>query len=180
VRAESDPVTAAARPRARVVALAAALLVATIAGTASAAVPRPPATDADNATNGNYGWFEAGRSWRGEFADPYILRAGSTFYAYSSGAGGRYLGRVTSHDLGTGRSTSAAGRRTRRRGWAVRPASRPDSIPAEIRQSKQSPGDIWNLNDALGCRPRARGACRRLQRVGATQLLGHRGRYIGR
>jgi len=50
----------AARPRPRVVALAAALIVAALAGSAGAATPRPPATDANNATKGNYGWFEAG------------------------------------------------------------------------------------------------------------------------
>jgi len=148
-------VTAAARPRARVVALAAALVVATLAGAASAAVPRPPATDADNATKGNYGWFEAGRSWRGEFADPYVLRAGNTFYAYSSGAGGRYLGVLTSNDLAHW---------TIHKRWSTHPApwmGGPDprhdpSIPLAIRQSTQSPGDMWNLNDAL-VRPAAWG-----------------------
>ena len=143
------------RGRVRPVALVLALLVALSANAAVAAAPQPPKTDADNATKGNYGWFEAGRSWRGEFADPYVLRAGSTFYAYSSGAGGRYLGVLTSHDLESWTihkrwSTHAAP-------WMGGPDPRHDpSIPLAIRQSNQSPGDIWNLNDAL-VRPAAWG-----------------------
>ena len=143
------------RGRVRPVALVWALLVALSANAAVAAAPQPPKTDADNATKGNYGWFEAGLSWRGEFADPYVLRAGSTFYAYSSGAGGRYLGVLTSHDLESWTihkrwSTHAAP-------WMGGPDPRHDpSIPLAIRQSNQSAGDIWNLNDAL-VRPAAWG-----------------------
>lgn len=131
------------------------ILAALVSSAAAATTPRPPATDADNATKGNYGWFEAGLSWRGQFADPYVLRVGHTFYAYSAGAGGRYIGVLTSTDLTHW---------TIHKRWSTHPApwmGGPDpkhdaSIPAEIRASNQSAGDMWNLNDAL-VRPAAWG-----------------------
>ncbi len=132
----------------RAIAAAVALILAALGSSAVAGASGPPATDASNATAGNYGWFEAGRSWRGQFADPHVVRVGGTYYAYSSGAGGRYLGVLTSPDLEHWTihqrwSNSAAP-------WLGGPDPRHDSsIPAEIRTSKQSVGDIWNLNDAL-------------------------------
>ncbi len=137
------------RRRATVVAAVLAL-VATALAAPALAVGAPPATDANNAGPGApYGWFEAGLSWRGEFADPDVLFYKGTYYAYSSGAGGRYLGVMTSPDLvhWTIRqhySTHAAP-------WAGGPDPRTDtSIPIEIRRvSEMSTGDMWNLNDAL-------------------------------
>jgi hypothetical protein len=115
----------------------------------------PPATDADNATPGNYGWFEAGLAWRGEFADPMVVKYGATYYAYSSGAGGRYLGVQTSSD---GVHWLAHPRwSTHNAPWAGGPDPRTDtSIPAEIRASGDTLGNIWNNNDAL-VRPAAWG-----------------------
>ena len=107
-----------------------------------------PATDADNAGPNDYGWFEAGLSWRGDFADPHIVRYNGVYYAYSSGAGGRFLGVLTSTDLVNWKAhkrwTANAAP------WAGGPDPRTDpAIPAEIRASSQSTGDIYNLNDAL-------------------------------
>lgn len=130
------------------IAVALSLILTAVASSAVAAAGGPPRTDADNATPGNYGWFEAGRSWRGEFADPHIVRVGATYYAYSSGAGGRYLGVLTSPDLV--HWTIHKRWSTSQPPWMGGPDPRHDpSIPAEIRASSQSAGDIWNLNDAL-------------------------------
>jgi beta-xylosidase len=114
-----------------------------------------PNTDADNATAGNYGWFQGGLSWRGEFADPYVVLVGHTYYAYSSGAGGRYLGVLTSPDLK--HWTIHQHWSKHKAPWLGGPDPRHDpTIPYAIRTSKQSAGDIWNLNDAL-VRPAAWG-----------------------
>jgi hypothetical protein len=116
----------------------------------SACIP-PPATDADNATGtpGNeWGWFESGQEWRGDFGDPHVLLYNNVYYAYSSPTGGRYLPVLTSTDLQTWRihkrwSTSPAP-------WAGGPSPSSDpSIPIEIRQSAMSDGDKWNMNDGL-------------------------------
>ncbi|HEY1739978.1 MAG TPA: family 43 glycosylhydrolase [Acidimicrobiia bacterium] len=145
-----------ARPRrALVVAAALALALIAVAGpsvasASSASVPSPPKTDADNANAASpYGWFEAGLAWRGQFADPDIVRYHGTYYAYSSDVDGRYLGVMTSTDLvhwvaRPHYSTHAAP-------WAGGPNPRTDSsIPTEIRRvSEMSAGDMWNLNDAL-------------------------------
>ena len=60
--------------------------------------PVAPSNDAIP-SNGAPGWFQAGRQWQGDFGDPDILRVGNTYYAYSAGAGGRYLSVLTSTDL---------------------------------------------------------------------------------
>ena len=139
-------------PRSRVfgraIAVAVPLILSALAGTAVAAAGGPPPTDAGNATRGNYGWFEAGRSWSGQFADPHVVRVGRTYYAYSPGAGGRYLGVLTSPDLV--HWTIHKRWSTAKAPWQGGPDPRHDPhIPVEIRQSSQSSGDIWNLNDAL-------------------------------
>lgn len=47
--------------------------------------PRPSGLDAANADERNpYGWFEADRSWWGDFGDPFVLRDGDTYVAYGS------------------------------------------------------------------------------------------------
>jgi hypothetical protein len=136
------------------IAVAVSLILTTFASGAVGASSAPK-TDADNATPGNYGWFEGGLSWRGEFADPDIVRVGRTYLAYSSGAGGRYLGVLTSTDLA--HWTIHERWSTSKPPWLGGPDPRRDpSIPAEIRASSQSTGDIWNLNDAL-VRPAAWG-----------------------
>ncbi len=132
----------------RVIAVVLPLILTAIVGTGIAVASSPPAADASNATPGNYGWFEGGLGWQGQFADPHVVLVGSTYYAYSSGAGGRYLGVLTSTDLVHWTihrhwSTSAAP-------WAGGPDPKHDpSIPLEIRLSSLSSGDMWNLNDAL-------------------------------
>jgi beta-xylosidase len=139
----------ARRPIALVVVMAAVLTACL------GAPPPPPATDADNATAGSYGWFEAGYQWRGQFADPDVVRIGPYYYAFSSGAGGRYLGVMRSSDLihwyaHPRWSTSAAP-------WLGGPDPHTDAtIPAEIRVANLTAGDMWNLNDAL-VRPSAWG-----------------------
>src|SRR6478609_7993988 len=95
----ANPRVARSRLFRRAIAAAMGLILIAFAGTALPAAAGAPATDADNATAGNYGWFEAGLSWRGQFADPDVIRVGNTYVAYSSGAGGRYLGVLTSTDL---------------------------------------------------------------------------------
>jgi beta-xylosidase len=61
-----------------------------------------------------------------------VVRDGSTYYAYSSPTGGRYLPVLTSTDLKT---------------WIIHPNWSP--VPAEIQASSQSDGDKRNLNDGL-------------------------------
>ena len=74
---------------------------------AFAATHAPPRVDADNARPGGYGWFEGGHRWQGEFADPEVVYDNGTYYAYSSGAGGRYLGIQTSTELPNTRASVA-------------------------------------------------------------------------
>ncbi len=133
-------------PRRRALLIAA--LGALLLGVAVPARASAPPVDAPNATAGNYGWFEAGLPWSGPFSDPTIVRAGNTYYAYSSGAGGRYLGVLASTDLTHWtihpRWTSAAAP------WLGGPDPSSDpQLPVEIRTSAQIPGDKWNDNDAL-------------------------------
>jgi hypothetical protein len=79
---------------------------------------------------------------------PHVVRVGGTCYAYSSGAGGRYLGVLTSTDLVHWTIHKYWSQATAP--WLGGPDPRHDArIPAEIRASAQSPDDIWNLNDAL-------------------------------
>ncbi len=112
------------------------------------AASHPPRLDASNAKPGDYGWFEAGLQWHGEFADPHIVKYHGVYYAYSSHAGGRYLGVQTSTDLV--HWTIADRWSNNLAPWAGGPNPRSDtSIPREIRTSSLSDGDVWNLNDAL-------------------------------
>lgn len=96
----------------------------------------------------DHGWFEADRQWVGDFGDPTVVKVGSTYYAYSSPTGGRYLPVLTSTDLRT---------------WMIHPnwstngpvgapgynVYTDPAIPAEIRASGQSPWDTYLLNDGL-------------------------------
>lgn len=140
-----------ARWRARS-ALVALVTVTALVASACYGTPPPPSTDSDNAEpsnpNNRYGWFEAGLEWRGDFGDPHVVRVGSTYYAYSSPVGGRYLPVLTSTDLVHWyihrRWTSKPAP------WAGGPNPQTDpEIPAEIRYAPLNDGDTWNMNDGL-------------------------------
>jgi Glycosyl hydrolases family 43 len=96
--------------------------------------PLAPTKDAipSNGVAGDHGWFQAGHQWVGDFGDPDILRVGNTYYAYSSGAGGRYLSVLTSTDLTH---------------WTIHPNWNP--LPSEIVKDAEKAGDKANNNDAL-------------------------------
>ncbi|MGZ4708512.1 MAG: family 43 glycosylhydrolase [Acidimicrobiales bacterium] len=101
---------------------------------------------------GDHGWFEAGKQWVGDFGDPTVVKVGSTYYAYSSPTGGRYLPVLTSTDLRT---------------WKIHPnwstAGPPGApgydphtdpaIPSEIRGGGFSDWDTYLLNDGLVAPP---------------------------
>ncbi len=111
-----------------------------------AGTPVAPPNDAIP-SNGVPGWFQAGRQWQGDFGDPDILRVGGTYYAYSSGAGGRYLAVLTSTDLRSWTihqqwSTGPAPWTTNTNAWKA-------GIPAEILADHETDGDKWDNNDAL-------------------------------
>ncbi len=124
--------------------LAAVSLVGLGAACVPAGTPPAPFKDADNGAANDHGWFQAGKTWRGDFGDPHILRVGNTYYAYSSSAGGRYLSVVTSTDLRT---------------WTIHPnwskASSPlaanwkAGVPAEILASRDTAWGQFDNNDAL-------------------------------
>jgi hypothetical protein len=133
--------------------LTALLAVASVMAFGAACVPTgtpvAPVKDAANGNPGDHGWFEGGKVWTGDFGDPDILRVGSTYYAYSSSAGGRYLSLVTSTDLKTWtihkRWSAAAGPYVS--GWKT-------GVPVELLAYPFSPasGIDWehfNNNDAL-------------------------------
>jgi hypothetical protein len=124
-------------------------LIAVLAVLGLASCTQPPFKDTLPGSGGpdDRGWFEPGQQWIGDFGDPHIVRVGTTYYAYSSPTGGRYLPVLTSTDLRT---------------WVVHPrwsdAGPPSGaynvnldprIPIEIRQSPQGAGDKYNLNDGL-------------------------------
>jgi hypothetical protein len=129
-------------------------LVATTAVVALAAcqptppitVKAPPFRDSSGATNGTRGWFQPGTSWWGDMGDPTIVRVGSTYYAYASPVGGRYLPVLTSTDLVTwkvhGRWTTAGPPGTP--GYSV--VDDP-SIPAEIRGKANTGTGIFSASD---------------------------------
>jgi hypothetical protein len=111
----------------------AAAASALVLGSACTAPATPPAPTNDAIpSNGTPGWFQAGKQWQGDFGDPDILRVGNTYYAYSAGAGGRYLSVLTSTDLSH---------------WYIHPNWNP--LPPEIANDKEKPGDKLNNNDAL-------------------------------
>jgi len=125
------------------------LAILAVLAMACGPTPPPPDPDADNAGPGSpYGWFEAGRLWRGDLGDPHLVRVGSTYYAYSSPTGGRYLPVVTSTDLVNWRIHPR---------WTAEPApwaggrdpQTDPAIPAEIRYAPLNDVDTWNMNDAL-------------------------------
>lgn len=45
--------------------------------------------------------FRAGQVYRGDFADPSVMRVGSTYYSYATNTGGKLLPSMTSTDLET-------------------------------------------------------------------------------
>ncbi len=132
-----------------------------VALVAVAVLTLPSSVDADpswkdtipeNGGPGDHGWFEAGRQWVGDFGDPTVVKSGSTYYAYASPVGGRYLPVLTSTDLRT---------------WTIHPnwstngppgapgynVDNDTSIPTEIRQAGNAAGwndwDIYLHNDGL-------------------------------
>lgn len=116
--------------------------------------PYVPGLDSANADDRNpYGWFEAERSWWGDFGDPFIMwdKDRGRYVAYASSSAGRYLPVTTSSDLITWFAISR---------WTDSPPpwqGGPDpmsdpKIPEEIRTSDLRlgpPGDVWNHNDGL-------------------------------
>ncbi len=122
----------------------AAMLLTFGAACVPSGTPAPPWKDANNGTPADHGWFEGGKTWQGDFGDPDIRRVGNTYYAYSAGAGGRYLSVVTSTDLKT---------------WTIHPrwskASSPlvpgwqTGVPAELLSYPDSDWSHFDNNDAL-------------------------------
>jgi glycosyl hydrolase family 43 len=121
-----------------------AAVASVFAFSAACVAPVPPGTPVAPSndaipSNGTPGWFQAGRQWQGDFGDPDIRRVGNIYYAYSAGAGGRYLSVLTSTDLIH---------------WTIHPNWNP--LPPEIVNDRESAGDKANNNDAL-VRPAAWG-----------------------
>jgi hypothetical protein len=139
------------------VALAASLLslVAT-AGPAAAAPYNDTIPASGSGQPGDHGWFVPGYEWVGDFGDPTVVKVGSTYYAYSSPTGGRYLPVLTSTNL---------------RNWTIHPrwssagppsnpsydAFNDPAIPAEIRTAGFAGGwnewAVFDLNDGLVAPP---------------------------
>jgi beta-xylosidase len=76
---------------------AALCAIAALATLVACFAVRAPAATAQSAG----GMFAAGQVWTGEFADPAILRVGSTYYAYATVTGGDNLPVAHSRDLVT-------------------------------------------------------------------------------
>ena len=116
--------------------------------------PAPPFRDSSGASAGTRGWFQPGTTWWGDFGDPHVVRVGSTYYAYASPTGGRYLPVLTSTDLVTwkvhGRWSEAGP--PGRAGYSV---TGDLAIPAEIRGATSmgagtyvdSDWNRYNMND---------------------------------
>jgi hypothetical protein len=127
------------------------LLLVTLGCAAAACVPTsppPPFKDAPNGGPNDHGWFEGGKLWSGDFGDPHVLRVGTTYYAYASPVGGRYLPVLTSTDLKNWvihRRWSTAGP-PGAPGYNV---NTDPAIPAEIRASADSAWGKYDNNDAL-------------------------------
>lgn len=138
------------------------LLICLLAAAAVACQPlptapkAPPFRDSSGATAGTRGWFQPGTTWWGDMGDPTIVRVGSTYYAYASPVGGRYLPVLTSTDLVTWkvhpRWSSAGPPGTR--GYSV---VADGNIPAEIRGAADTGAGTYvdsdwgryDMNDAL-------------------------------
>jgi hypothetical protein len=124
--------------------VAVASLLAFTAACVPTGTPIAPFKDAPNGAPGDHGWFEGGKVWTGDFGDPDILRLGNIYYAYSSSAGGRYLGVLTSIDLKT---------------WTIHPrwSSAPNpltpgwqnGVPPELLAYPDSDWGHFDNNDAL-------------------------------
>jgi hypothetical protein len=106
----------------------------------------PPARDSSGAAPGTRGWFQPGTTWWGDFGDPHVVRVGSTYYAYASPVGGRYLPVLTSTDLVTwevhGRWTTSGPPGTK--GYSV---TEDTAIPAEIRGKADMGAGIYVDSD---------------------------------
>ncbi|MCH8612994.1 hypothetical protein [Arsenicicoccus dermatophilus] len=68
---------------------AAAIAVLAASAAAGSVVSQPAAPTAQAATD--TGWFKPATTYVGEFADPDVLKVGSTYYAYGTNTGGAYL-----------------------------------------------------------------------------------------
>ena len=134
-------------------ALAASLLGVALMAEPAAAYPFKDTIPANGGSGpDDHGWFEAGKQWVGDFGDPTVVKVGSTYYAYSSPAGGRYLPVLTSTDLRT---------------WMIHPnwstngpVGAPGydvyadaAIPPEIRGAGLGAWDTYLLNDGLVAPP---------------------------
>jgi beta-xylosidase len=128
---------------------AALVAVTLLAGTACEPTPpAPPAPyrDSSAAAPGERGWFIPGSHWWGDFGDPHVIRVGSTYYAYSSPTGGRYLPILTSTDLVTWKvhaRWSDAGP-PGAKGYSVVDDT---AIPAEIRGAANMGAGIFSAGD---------------------------------
>jgi hypothetical protein len=116
-------------------------------------LPVAPFKDANNGSASDHGWFQGGKAWQGDFGDPDVVRVGSTYYAYSSPTGGRYMPVLTSTDLKTWtihRNWSTAGP-PGTNGYST---TTDMSIPTEIaNRAGMSTWDRYNNNDALVSAP---------------------------
>ena len=134
--------------------LAAAALTATVACEPAATAGKPPFRDSSGAAAGTRGWFQPGTIWWGDFGDPHVVRVGSTYYAYSSPTGGRYLPVLTSTDLVTWR-VHDRWTQDGPPGTAGYSVASDTSIPAEIRGTVNmgagtyvdSEWNRYNMND---------------------------------
>ncbi|WP_409485226.1 family 43 glycosylhydrolase [Arsenicicoccus dermatophilus] len=81
--------TTYASPRRHRLLRAAATAVLAASAAAGAVVSQPAAPAAQAATD--TGWFKPATTYVGEFADPDVLKVGSTYYAYGTNTGGSYL-----------------------------------------------------------------------------------------
>ncbi len=134
-------------------ALVASLLSLVVSAGPAAAYPYNDTIPASGSGGpGDHGWFEAGKQWVGDFGDPTVVRVGSTYYAYSSPTGGRYLPVLSSTDLRTW---------TIHANWSsAGPPGAPSydphndaAIPVEIRNAGFSDWDTYLLNDGLVAPP---------------------------
>ena len=76
------------RPLAAALALLAGATTVVLTGGAASAYPGAP-------------WFEPGKPYNQNFADPHVMRVGSDYYAYATGTGGSYLPVMHSRDQQT-------------------------------------------------------------------------------